>query len=306
MKIFGLTCGRKMGNSDILVKEALMGAEEAGAEVEIMRLMDLYIRPCTGCESCTGRMAKGEPAECIIKDDDMPFFMEKFGQFDGLILGAPVYFLAPPGYLKTLTDRMISREVNVTMAAAKNGEKKRPVGLISVGGGNDSWTPMGISLMKLLTFTEFSTVDQLQVNEAARPAQILLNNNTLEKARKLGKRVAQAASDPAKTVTFMGEDRGLCPVCYSNMVVHLKRGAIVECPVCGASGTLNLDEGNVTMVLDKASIKTNRSTLGGRLHHFLEIKDIHERFYANLDAVKKREEKYRSYLSYTLPPSRKA
>ncbi len=52
MKVLGLTCGRKMSNTEILVKEALMGAEEMGAKVEIVRLMDLNIKPCTGCNSC--------------------------------------------------------------------------------------------------------------------------------------------------------------------------------------------------------------------------------------------------------------
>jgi multimeric flavodoxin WrbA len=42
-----------MGNSEILLKQALMEAEKlSGAEVEIIRLMDLTIKPCTGCESC--------------------------------------------------------------------------------------------------------------------------------------------------------------------------------------------------------------------------------------------------------------
>lgn len=305
MKVFGLSCGRKMGNSEILVKAALMGAEEVGAKVEIMRLMDLHIKPCRGCESCTAKMAKGEPAECVIKDDDLSFVAEKFGDFDGLILGAPVYFLAPPGYLKVLTDRMISREINATIGAAKSGEKKRPVGLISVGGGNESWTPMGISLMKLLTFTEFATIDQLHVTEAARPAQILLDERIIEKARLLGRRIAQAAAAPAENMTFMGDDPGLCPVCHSNMVVHLKRGSTVECPICGAAGTLKLDGDDIAMVLDEESMKTNRSTLGGRLHHFLEIKEIHERYYANIEEVQRRQEKYKSYLSYLMPPSAK-
>lgn len=35
MKLLGLTCGRKMGCSEILLKEALMGAEELGIDVEI-------------------------------------------------------------------------------------------------------------------------------------------------------------------------------------------------------------------------------------------------------------------------------
>lgn len=305
MKILGLSCGRMMGNSEVLVKAALMGAEETGADVEIMRLMDLHIKPCRGCESCTTKMAKGELAECVIKDDDLSFVSEKFGEFQGLIIGSPVYFLAPPGYLKVLTDRMISREINATMAAAKNGEKKRPVGLIAVGGGNKSWTPMGISLMKLLTFTEFRTVDQLHVTEAARPAQILLDEEVLGKAKVLGRRVAQAAAGPADAMTFMGDDPGLCPVCHSNMIVHLKQGPTVECPICGAAGTLKLDGGNVAMVLDEASMRTNRSTLGGRLHHFLEIKEVHERYYANIDEVRKKEEKYKSYLSYVMPPTGK-
>jgi multimeric flavodoxin WrbA len=304
MRILGLSCGRKMGNSEILVKQALMGAEEAGAEVEIMRLMDLHIKPCRGCESCTSKMAKGEPAECVIKDDDMPFLMEKFGQFEGLVIGSPVYFLAPPGYLKVLTDRMIARELNVTVEAARNGEKKRPVGLISVGGGNRSWIPMGASLMKLLTFTEFATIDQLEVTEAGRPGQVLLDDSSMEKARVLGKRVAEAASDAARGLSFVGDEPGICPVCQSNMVVHLKPGPIVECPICGARGTLTLEGGNVAMVVAEPDPKTDRVTLSGRLQHFMDIKDIHEKYYANIDEVRRREEKYKSYLRYTLPPGR--
>ena len=49
MNVLGLSCDRQMGNSEILMKEALMGAKEvSGAEVEIIRLMDLSIKPCDG------------------------------------------------------------------------------------------------------------------------------------------------------------------------------------------------------------------------------------------------------------------
>jgi len=46
-KIIGLSCGRKNGNSEILLKEALMGAEELGLGIcsEIIRAMDLRIQP---------------------------------------------------------------------------------------------------------------------------------------------------------------------------------------------------------------------------------------------------------------------
>lgn len=304
MKVFGLTCGRKMGNSEIAVKEALMGAQEAGAEVEIMRLMDLDIKPCRGCEGCTAKIAKGEPAECVIKDDDMPFFMEKFSQFDGLIIGAPVYFMSPPGYLKVLGDRMISRELNVTIQASKEGEKKRPAGLISVGGGNDNWVPMGLSLMKTLTFTEFVVVDELQVTDAGRPGQILLYEDTLKKARTLGRRVAEAVNKPSETLQFEGEDPGLCPICNSNMLVAGDRWSPAECPICGAKGSLKLEGEKVRLILDEKHLKSNRASLEGRLKHFMEIKETAEKFYARKEEVDAKMMRYKDYLSYTLPPSK--
>jgi len=49
MKILGLNGSeRKLGNTEILVKEALMGAEEEGAQVEMLRLTDYKILPCDG------------------------------------------------------------------------------------------------------------------------------------------------------------------------------------------------------------------------------------------------------------------
>ena len=47
MKLLGISCGRKMGNSEILLREALMGAEELGSETEIISLLDVDIKPCT-------------------------------------------------------------------------------------------------------------------------------------------------------------------------------------------------------------------------------------------------------------------
>ena len=54
MKILGLSFGRKNRNSDILVKEALLGAKEAGAEIAFLNMMDKQIGHCTGCAAWTG------------------------------------------------------------------------------------------------------------------------------------------------------------------------------------------------------------------------------------------------------------
>jgi len=96
MKLLGFSCGRKMGNTETLVKEALMGAEEVGVEVEIVRLLDMDIRPCRFCKVCMRRLEG--PEACVIKDDGA-FLYNCVMDCDGLILGTPVYALDRPGLL---------------------------------------------------------------------------------------------------------------------------------------------------------------------------------------------------------------
>ncbi len=107
MKVLGISCGRRMSDTGILVKEALMGAEEVGAEVQFLRLQDYYIKPCTGCSSCTlDIMERGGGGACTIKDDDFAFIDELVMDCDGLILGSPIYEKSPIGQLKTLEERV--------------------------------------------------------------------------------------------------------------------------------------------------------------------------------------------------------
>lgn len=65
MKILGMVASfRKYGNSEIAVKEALLGAEEAGAETKLLRLTDYNIKPCTGCMRCVFKKK-----QCPLQDD---------------------------------------------------------------------------------------------------------------------------------------------------------------------------------------------------------------------------------------------
>jgi NADPH-dependent FMN reductase len=105
MKLLGLTCGTEMGNAEVLVREALLAAEEAGVEVALIRLLDLDLKPCTGCKSCIESLMKGGAGNCIIKDD-FPFLDEQIMQSDGVILGSPVFVLGAHGIVKPLADRM--------------------------------------------------------------------------------------------------------------------------------------------------------------------------------------------------------
>jgi len=103
MKILGLNGSqRQLGNTEILVKEALMGAEEEGAQVEMLRLTDYKILPCDGLAPCVfGNTG------CNLKDD-FNFIVDKIFENDGLVLGTPCYILESTAIIKQFIDRVFS------------------------------------------------------------------------------------------------------------------------------------------------------------------------------------------------------
>jgi len=95
-------CGspRRDGNTDVLVKEALrLLRERTGAATEFVRIADQRIEPCRGCRAC---MTLGH---CAIQDDGFEALMARLRAADFLVLGAPVYWLGPPGVMKNFIDR---------------------------------------------------------------------------------------------------------------------------------------------------------------------------------------------------------
>ncbi len=99
MKILGIVCSpRRGGNTEILVKEALEAAREAGGETELIIVADKNIAPCDGCGACEG------DGICII-DDDMQEIYQQLELADGVIFGTPVYFVNVTAQAKAIMDR---------------------------------------------------------------------------------------------------------------------------------------------------------------------------------------------------------
>lgn len=116
MKIVGIVCSpRKGGNTEILMKEALQAAREAGAETQLISLMDKEITPCDACGACE------KTGLCVINDDMQDIYSE-FEQADGVILGTPVYFVNVSAQAKAVMDRtyafLMSRKLRGKVAAA--------------------------------------------------------------------------------------------------------------------------------------------------------------------------------------------
>ncbi len=99
MKVLGIVCsGRKGGNTEILVKEALASAREAGAQTEVVSVVGKNIAPCDGCGSCR------ETGVCYIHDD-MQSIYQQLDTADAIIFGSPVYFGSVSAQAKAIMDR---------------------------------------------------------------------------------------------------------------------------------------------------------------------------------------------------------
>ena len=97
---------RKGGNSDLLCDQFAKGAEEAGHQVEKIRVQEKKIAPCLACYGCRNT------GVCVQKDD-MVDILDKLVKADVLVLATPVYFYSMDGQLKTLIDRTLPRYMEI-------------------------------------------------------------------------------------------------------------------------------------------------------------------------------------------------
>lgn len=98
---------RKGGNSDLLCDEFMRGAQEAGHNVEKIRVSEKKIAPCSACYYC--RQSEGV---CAYKDD-MAEVLQKMIDADVIVLASPVYFYSIDAQLKAVIDRTVARWLEV-------------------------------------------------------------------------------------------------------------------------------------------------------------------------------------------------
>lgn len=317
MKVLGLTCGRKMSNTEILVKEALMGAEEMGAEVELVRLMDLNIKPCTGCNACViDLFEKAGSGACVIKDD-LKFIDEKILECDGLIVGSPLYEKSPTGYLKTLNDRMgPSHDMAFRLIAKKIREEKgittgkgpdersfkpRVAALFAVGGSD--WVEFGLPMLQLFTMPmNITVVDQQLFNWIALPGVAVLHEEMLQRARKSGRHIADTLTKPISEANYYG-DPGICSVCHSKVLEMTNSLSSATCAVCGIKGSLKIEGETITFEVSEQEKMNSHMLLSGKFKHAEDLKNRSLKPQPNMHEIPQKLEKYKSYLSYSKPES---
>jgi multimeric flavodoxin WrbA len=89
---------RRKGNTSRLLKEAVQGARDAGAEVEEIVLRDLKMSPCLEIYGCKNN------GRCAIQDDFQGVY-DRLVACDGLMLASPIFFYTVSAHTKILMDR---------------------------------------------------------------------------------------------------------------------------------------------------------------------------------------------------------
>jgi multimeric flavodoxin WrbA len=306
MKILGIAAGRKDGNSEILMKEALMALEETyGAETAWFNLHDAKIIPCTGCEVCTMRVAlKHEKPDCVHKGkDDMEKIMAELSAADGLIISVPSFCMQPQGIWRVFTDRWLPYEWALQKAAGLvDKAPDRVAGLITCGGATQTWMSMSLASLNVSMFMQsIKVVDMMMATGVARPGHVVLKDEFIQKAHNLGLNVGKSCSMDYDKVKYLGEEQGWCPVCHHNLMTKGKPhwdglSFKYECAMCGAGGDLIPDEtGAIQFTLDKRGLEHCRLFTEGRENHGREIEMVQKAFFENIQKAQEKLPRYKSY-----------
>ena len=188
MKVLGLFGSpRRGGNTDILLEEALKGAEMEGAEVERLHLTDFNIIPCRECLQCSN------DGKCIILDD-MQKIYPKLLEADIIILASPIFFYGVTAWAKALIDRcqaLWSRKYILKDESLGKEGKRRKGFLISVGGTKGQRVFEGAILTAKYFFDVLNSeyVGELVFREVDAKGDILKRPEALQQAFEAGRKL---------------------------------------------------------------------------------------------------------------------
>ncbi|MFW9831189.1 MAG: flavodoxin family protein [Candidatus Thorarchaeota archaeon] len=255
MKILGIIgSARKRGNCELLIKEALIQAQDQGAKIRAVRLSDFKLLPCKGCLAC---VLKGE--SCRL-DDDMHELWKHLEWADGIILSAPTYFLGPTGIVKLFIDRLFEYSLQLSKI------KRRPGAIIATAGLPD-WDPFTLPILTMLAgILQLDLVDRFMAYRPG-PGEVLLDEETMERARAIGTLLIEQTHKP-RIISPLAVQANSCPQCGTPFI-QLRETNKVECQLCQAEGFLEIKGNNVSIKWD-SKVSKNRWSPGAMAEHFAD------------------------------------
>jgi len=178
---------RRGGNTEILLEEALKGAEKGGAKVERLYLSDFTLTPCKECHGCD------RTGNCVILDD-MQNVYPRLLEADIVILASPIFFYGVTAWAKALIDRsqaFWARKYLLKDPSLGKEGKKRKGFFISVGATKGPRVFEGAVLTVKYFFDVLNAeyVGDLVFRGVEAKGDILKHPEALQQAFEAGKRL---------------------------------------------------------------------------------------------------------------------
>ncbi|MFZ0034427.1 MAG: flavodoxin family protein [Sedimentisphaerales bacterium] len=194
LKVIGISASPRLnGNSDLLLRQALAGAESVGAQVEYLRLADFKIAPCIECNSCY------KTGTCVVKDD-YHVISAKMLDADRLIFATPIFFMTVCAQAKALIDRcqcLWAHKYVLKKPLITTGRDRRAM-VIAVGGSKSKkmFDSIRLTMKYFFDVIDMNYVANLFVNKMEDPGQIKNHPSATKEAFRLGQKLAAADSPP--------------------------------------------------------------------------------------------------------------
>jgi len=188
MKVLGIFGSpRRGGNTELLLEEALKGAEKEGAKGERLYLSDYTITPCKECHGCDNT------GNCIVLDD-MEKIYPKLLEADIILLASPIFFYGVTAWAKALIDRsqaLWARKYLLKDSSLGKEGKKRKGFFISVGATKGQKVFDGAILTVKYFFDVLNAeyVGELVFRGVEAKGDILKHPKALQRAFEAGRRL---------------------------------------------------------------------------------------------------------------------
>jgi multimeric flavodoxin WrbA len=319
MKILGISAGTNGGSNDAMCKEALMAAQECGAEIEFINLNKLNIQHCTGCKACVMGLFSGRGNSCVLKDD-FQWLLDKMYDAEGIVWAVPIFEKCASGLFHTVMDRFgprMDRGNNmIAQKIAEQGGKpidpkylqEKVVSFMGIGGSD--WA----TRIQCDFSTQAMTPKWTVIDNQCFPwsLDIIMNDEAIAKAHQIGADLAKAAEKIANGTFVPGhgifnEDykgpQGVCPYCHSNNFFLREDGTAICC-LCGTEGVMDRVDGKYVFTFDEEKwLPHAHDSISGKFIHGDDIQSNEAKTRATMQSeeAKTRKKKYRDFIQSSKP-----
>lgn len=197
LTVLGISASpRRLGNSELLLREALGGAEAAGAATECLALADYAIAPCVECNACARTGA------CRVHDD-YQVVLDKMLAADRIVFATPVFFMTVSSQAKMLIDRcqcLWAAKYLLKKPLYAGPPRDRRALVIAVGGSRSvkMFDSVRLTMKYWLDALGVTYAANLFVNHVDEVGEVRKRPQVLAEAGRLGRQLVTDAAPPPR------------------------------------------------------------------------------------------------------------